>query len=285
MPYQTMIPMLEAAQNDDYAVPAFNILNHITAQAVTDTCGEAGSPVILQTSVATVKQIGVNRLADILIPIAENASVPVAIHLDHCKDLELARLCIDAGWSSVMIDFSSLPLEENISKTSEIVQYAQGKQVSVEGELGAIVGVEDDISVSVADAFSANEDDALRFVEETGIHVFAPAIGTAHGLYKASPNIDFELFERLTKLLSLPLVIHGGTGLSEEVFKRLIKIGAAKINISTALKNAYMDGAKKYLDSAENPNPLKMDASIAQSIRQMALDHIHIFNSAGRAAS
>lgn len=282
MPYQTMIPILKAAQANHYAVPAFNILNHITARSIVDTCEEARSPVILQTSVATVKQFGVQNLAEFLIPMAKNASIPVAIHLDHCKEDKIAKQCIDCGWSSIMIDYSSLPLEDNILRTREIVEYASGNDISIEGELGAVGGVEDDISVEDHNAHLANEDDSLRFIERTGIHVFAPAIGTAHGLYKSAPRIDFELLGRMTKQFSLPIVIHGGTGLDETVFRRLIELGAAKINISTALKNAYLDGAVAYLEAGAERNPLKMDLSIMESVRKMALEHIRIFGSSQR---
>lgn len=283
MAYETMTPMLAKAADSDYAVPAFNILNHITTRAVLDTCEAERSPVILQTSVATVEQLGVREMAQFLIPMAERAAVPVAIHLDHCRKGALAKACIDAGWSSVMVDFSSLPLEENISKTRGIVEYAKGKRVSVEGELGAVGGVEDDIVVDEAGAHLANVDDSVRFVREAGVDVFAPAIGTAHGFYKRNPVIDFDLFARIKAAVGAPLVIHGGTGLAADVFGRLIRLGAAKINISSALKAAYMDGAEAYLKNNAQRDPLKMDGSIMDSVKAMAREHIGIFNSAGKA--
>ena len=283
MPYQTILPMMEAARDGGYAVPAFNILNHLTARSIIDMCVEKRSPVILQTSVATVKQYGSARLAEFLIPMAKNASIPVAIHLDHCRDTALAKQCVEAGWSSVMIDRSDLPLAENIRQTREVVEYARARNVSVEGELGAVTGVEDDIAVEAEAAHLAGIDDSLRFVEETEVDVFAPAIGTAHGFYKKSPNIEFDLFGQLRRSIAAPLVIHGGTGLGKEVFQKLISLGAAKINISSALKEAYLQGAASYLDAHAVCNALEMDRAIMESVRNMAEIHIEIFGSAQKA--
>ena len=281
MPYENLKQMLNKAKNGAYAVPAFNILNHITARAVTNTCARLKSPVILQTSVATVKQCGVEGLAEFIVPMAKNAPVPVAVHLDHCRDADLAKACIDAGWSSVMVDYSHLPLAENIANTRAIADYAAGR-ATVEGELGAVSGVEDDISVAEGEDCLADAGEAVEFVATAGIDVFAPAIGTAHGFYKHRPNIDFGLFEKLAGIINVPLVIHGGTGLDAEVFKKLVALGAAKINISSAIKKAYVDGAAAYLKTG-GKNPLEMDAAIAKSVDAVVEQHIKIFGSEGRA--
>ena len=278
MPLVNAIGMLEKAQADGYAVGAFNILSEITARAVVKACEQLRAPVILQTSPATVNQIGVPDLIGFLRSIADNAAIPVAVHLDHCKDLDLCRACIDAGWSSVMIDASHHTLAENISKTKEIVQYAQGKGISIEGELGAIGGVEDDISVSDEDAHLASVSDSVTYTKETGISLFAPAIGTAHGLYKGEPKIDFLRFEEIKSAVAMPLVIHGGTGLAPDVFKKLIKLGASKINISTAVKIAYLDGTKEFMSkNPDNANPLKLDAHIESCVKTMVHEHLDIF--------
>ena len=284
MPYVNSIEMLQRASKAGYAVGAFNIVNELSARAVVQACEELGAPVILQTSTATVKQIGVTSLIGFIKGLAENAGVPVSVHLDHCKDLSLCRACIDAGWSSIMIDASHLPLNENIAQTREIVEYAAGKNVSVEGELGAIGGVEDDISVSEEDAHLASLESSIVFCKETGVDIFAPAIGTAHGLYKGEPKLNFERFEAIRKTVPQPLVVHGGTGLAPEVFKRLIGLGAAKINISTALKLAYLSGIKAFMD--ENPgngNPLKLDLFVENRIKEMAKEHIRLFGTENRA--
>ncbi len=284
MPYVNSIEMLQKAAKEGYAVGAFNIINELSARAVIQASEELRAPVILQTSTATVKQIGVKSLIGFLKSLAENAGVPVSVHLDHCKDLNLCRACIDAGWSSIMIDASHLPLADNIAQTREIVLYAAGKKVSVEGELGAIGGVEDDISVSEDDARLATLESSVVFTKETGVDLFAPAIGTAHGLYKGEPKLSFERFEEIRRAVMQPLVVHGGTGLAPDVFKRLIGLGAAKINISTALKIVYLSGIKDFM--AENPsnaNPLKLDLYVENRIKEMAREHIRLFGTENRA--
>lgn len=284
MAYVNMKQMLEKARKERYAVGAFNIVNYLTAQAVIDAAEELNSPLILQTSASTVKQIGVKELADMLIPMAKRAKIPVAIHLDHCTDIELVKKCIDAGWSSVMIDASKLPLEENIKQTKEVKEYAEGKDVTVEGELGAIVGVEDDIVVEEGEEALASVEKSKIYLEATNIDAFAPAIGTAHGLYKGEPRIDFDRFTEIEKLSSCPLVIHGGTGLAADVFKKLIALGGAKINISTAIKIAYCGGMNEYTVQrpAEN-NPLKLDKYVSDAVKRIAKEHIELFGSVNRA--
>lgn len=278
MPLVSSLQMLREATEKGYAVGAYNILNELTARAVVRACEEMRTPVILQTSTSTVKQIGINDIMGFLRSIAENTDIPVSVHLDHCKDLDLCRACVDAGWPSIMVDASHLPLDENIAKTREIVEYAAKKGVSVEGELGAISGVEDDISVSDSESHLASLKDSITFTEQTGVDLFAPAIGTAHGMYKGEPKLDFDRFDEIKQAVSQPLVIHGGTGLLPEVFKKLIGLGASKINISTALKIAYLSGIKAFMaENPDNSNPLKLDAYVEKCIMNMAREHNEIF--------
>lgn len=284
MPLATTKEMMEAARAGGYAVGAFNILNELSARAVVKRCEALRAPVILQTSVGTVKQIGVKSIIGFLRAIGQNAGVPVAIHLDHCKDLALAKACVDAGWTSVMVDASHCPLEENIAQTKEITGYAKGKNVSVEGELGAIGGVEDDIVVKEGDERLASVADSVTYTRETGIDVFAPAIGTAHGLYKGVPKLDFDRFVEIRDVVPQPLVVHGGTGLADDVFRKLVGLGAAKINISTALKHAYLDGVKEFVQQyPDEGNPLKLDAFVEGRIGDMAERHVLLFGTDGRA--
>jgi fructose-bisphosphate aldolase class II len=283
MAYVSMIPILKKARKEKYAVGAFNILNHLTAKATIEMAEELKSPLIIQTSTSTVKYIGMRELIRFLKPMCEEASVPVAIHLDHCTDKEFAKKCIDAGWSSVMFDGSKLPLEENIKYSSEIAEYAHKKDVSVEGEIGAIFGVEDDIVVS-GEAPLASVDGSKKYLEGALIDAFAPAIGTAHGLYKGKPNIHFDLFSEIEKFSPCPLVVHGGTGLEADVFKRLIDDGATKINVSTAIKIAYINGMKKYLNQHPNDlEPLKLDKYISDNVKTTVKEHIALFGSSSRA--
>lgn len=273
--------MLLHAKQERYAVGAFNIFNHISAKAVIKAAEETKSPLILQTSVSTVRKIGVNDLINMLNGLKENAAVPVIIHLDHCTDIKLAKECADAGWDSVMIDASSKPLNENIDITLETKLYAEKRNVCVEGELGVIKGVEDDIVSEVEE--KANYEDALKYLNSTGIDAFAPAVGTAHGLYTSKVVLNFDLVRKLSTTTECPVVIHGGTGLAPEDFKRLIECGATKINISTAIKHAYFDAYQNYFKlNPDDRNPLKLDEYVEGFIKDAAKKHMMLFGSANR---
>lgn len=281
MSYVNLAKLLSDAKAGGYAVGAFNIVNHLTAQAAVQRAVELSSPIILQTSVSTAKQIGPKELISFLRELAEGAPIPVAVHLDHCTDPEYVIKCLDLGWSSVMLDLSQAPFEKNLSETQRIVEYAKGKNATVEGELGAIVGVEDEIKVR--ESALADPEKSLEYVTKTGLDAFAPAIGTAHGLYKGEPKIDFDLFKRLASEISCPLVVHGGTGLSPDVFSRLIGMGAAKINVSTAIKISYCQGMLAYTSEHPNENnPLKLDKYAASKTKDCVEAHIRMFGSAGR---
>lgn len=281
MSYVNLRQLLPTAEKARYAIGAFNIFNHQTMRAVIAACEETASPVIIQTSVKTVKQFGITEMMDFMAPLACKAKVPVAIHLDHCTDVAFAKACIDAGWSSIMIDGSHHPLEENIRMTREIVDYAADKGVSVEGELGAIVGVEDDIVVDADSGMLADPLKAVKYVEKTGIDAFAPAIGTAHGVYKGEPKLDFGLFSTIKGKVEPPLVVHGGTGLADEVFRRLIGLGASKINVSTAIKVAYIAASKQAAQT--HSDPLKFDAAVFEEIKRTTEMFLEIFGSVGKA--
>lgn len=282
MSYVTMSKLLYKAQENNTAVGAFNIVNYLTAKAAIEAAEALNQPIILQTSVKTVKQIGINEMIAFLIPLAENSKVDVAIHLDHCTDPNYIKKCLNAGWTSVMIDASSHSLNDNISITSEVVEYAlkTGKNITVEGELGAIVGVEDDIVVKKEDSMLAKIEDCEEYINKTGIHAFAPAIGTAHGVYKGKPDINYSLYGKIREFSNIPLVLHGGTGLEDDVFKKLISLGASKVNISTAIKIAYYQGMKEY--TVKNPNennPLTLDMYVHNKVKAEVLRHLAIFTS------
>ena len=275
--------VLQGVGAQDYAVPAYNILNHITIKAVIEECEANRSPVIIQTSVATVNFYGPESLALMVKSEAELTDIPVVLHLDHCTDPVLAKKCVDCGWSSIMFDGSSRPFEENVALTKEIADYAHRKDVSVEGELGAIAGVEDQINVDDSDAHLANVDQAIEFVSKTGIDAFAPAVGTAHGMYKGKPKLDFDRFSEIrVSCGDVPLVVHGGTGLAVEDFDRFIQLGAAKINISTAIKQAYMKSIRLYVEENEKNNPLEFDRYVIDAVRITVKEHIDLFRSNNR---
>jgi ketose-bisphosphate aldolase len=215
--------------------------------------------------------------------LAKVSTVPVALHLDHCKDVRFVKQCIDAGWSSVMVDGSSESFENNVAMTKEVVEYAHTRNVTVEGELGAIVGVEDDIFVKEGEAHLANPEQAIVFVQRTGVDVFAPAIGTAHGIYKGEPKIAFDRLERISEDCQIPIAIHGGTGLSDEVFARCITLGGVKINVSTQIKHTFRDSLEGYFrDHPGDYEPVKPVGHMMAKIQAVIEQFIEVFGSAGK---
>jgi fructose-bisphosphate aldolase class II len=265
--------LLVEARSKGYAVGAFNIFDYLSAKAAIDAAIETKIPILLQTSVGTVKQFGAKELFGMLDLLRKEAPVPVLIHLDHCTDVALCKTCVDAGWDSVMVDMSAKPLDENIALSAEIKKYAAQKSVCVEGELGLIKGVEDEISSDVEKLASYEE--SIKYIEESGVDVFAPAIGTAHGLYKSEVKLNFDLVKKLADNTTIPVVVHGGTGLTDEQFHRLIKNGASKINVSTALKYAYIDGLRNYWNLHQNEyNPIKLNIAAEESVKNIVKEHI-----------
>ena len=279
MSYVNMGQILKDARAGGYAVGAFNIVNYLTAKAAVEAAEELGQNLILQTSVKTVKAFGIEEMMSWLRPIVENASVNVAIHLDHSTDVEFTKACVKAGWSSVMYDGSKLSLEDNIKNTKEIVAFAHPYGCTVEGELGAIVGVEDDIFVKEGEGAHARPEDCRKFLAETGVDAFAPAVGTAHGVYKGAINLNYDLFDEINGFSPCPLVLHGGTGLTDAMFYRLIDLGASKVNISTAIKIAYCQGMKDYMEANPTQNdPLKLDAYVKARVKDVVAKHIRFFS-------
>ncbi len=279
-----MKQMLQEAREGNYAVGAFNILDYNSMRAVVDAAAELRAPVIIQTSVKTVVFWGYEPIIQWYRQLAGAVSVPVAIHLDHCQDLDVIRECIDHGWTSVMIDASARPFAENLALTQQVAEVAVPKGVTVEAEMGAIVGVEDDIHVKEQDAHLADPDEAQRFCDAVSLDCFAPAIGTAHGIYKGEPVIAFDRIETIARRTNLPLALHGGTGLSDEVFQRCIALGCAKVNISTQLKYAHIDGFVEYhaVHTAQY-DPLKVLAAQYEKLKEGIVRDIQLFGGAGKA--
>ncbi|MFC1558010.1 ketose-bisphosphate aldolase [candidate division KSB1 bacterium] len=283
MPLDSMREMLNDAKEKKYAVGAFNILDYNSMKAVVCAAEETQSPIIVQTSVKTVQLWGAETMMSWAKDICAESKVPVAVHLDHCKDIAVIKECINAGWTSVMIDASSKPFEENLSITKQIVELAEKRGVSVEAELGEIGGVEDDISVTDEDAHLANPDKAEIFCNEVSLDCFAPAVGTAHGVYKGEPKIDFNRIEEIAKRTNLPLALHGGTGLSDEVFLKCISLGCAKINISTQLKYAFIDSFVDYYNSNKTEyNPLNEIKAQFNKLKDTVIEKLRLFGSVGK---
>jgi ketose-bisphosphate aldolase len=284
MPLENMKAMLGKASDEGYAVGAFNILDYNSTKAVAQAAEQTNAPVIIQTSAKTVIFWGASAIISWIKQLAGPSSVPVALHLDHCKDLDLITECIESGWTSVMIDASSKPFEENLALSLQVVQMARPKNITVEAELGAIVGVEDDIHVKEQDAHLADTKQAVTFCEKVKPDCFAPAIGTAHGVYKGVPKIAYDRLEEIAAKTAVPIALHGGTGLSEEVFKKCISLGCAKVNISTQLKYAFIDGFVAYHNANNTQyNPLKVIEAQFNQLKAAIIDNIKLFGSEGKA--
>jgi ketose-bisphosphate aldolase len=283
MPVVPIREILDRAFAERYGVAAINIVDDLTLDAVLAAATELEAPLIVQTSLKTVKSFGARQLYSIWRSRADEVPVPVTLHLDHCPDREWITTCLRAGWNSVLFDGSELDVAENTRQTVEVVAEADRYGAQVEGEIESVLGVEDGVGSDVAGDVHPVEVSA-EFIETTGVYSFAPAIGTAHGLYKTSPELKPERVTELVELHPIPMVLHGGTGLTEAQFTDLISRGCAKVNISTALKIAFVDAHREYLDA--NPgkhDPPSLLNHVRTAVKEMALHHIGMFGSAGRA--
>jgi tagatose 1,6-diphosphate aldolase GatY/KbaY len=282
--------MVEAAR-EGYAIGAFNITDLLQFEAVMDAAIEKKSPVIVQTSVKPSKFLGTNMMVAIYRTLASSAPVPVCLHLDHCTEIDYCKKCADAGYTNIMIDASKQSYEENIRQTKEVVDYCHKVgSISVEGELGTVGGVEDQIKVAEDEAQLANPEQSVEFVERTGLDIFAPAIGTAHGVYKTkNPKIDFERMATIHKMLNsngikTPVVVHGGTGLPEDYIKKLLAAGGAKFNVSTELKHTLIDAKFEYISAHRDEyDPGKIDVAVRDATRKVVMHWMDMLGSTGKA--
>jgi ketose-bisphosphate aldolase len=283
--------ILLKATKEKYSVGAFNITNIIQMEAVVEAVVEKKAPLIIQISVTPSKFLKPKVVAAVFRTLAESAPIPICLHLDHCTDVDFCRTCADAGYTNIMIDASKQVYEENVRQTKEVVDYCHRVgDISVEGELGTVSGVEDQIKVAEDEAALCDPETAVHFVEETGIDIMAPAIGTAHGIYKtANPKLDFDRFKKIFDLFNgkkpmVPLVIHGGTGLKPEVVKRLVSLGGSKFNVSTDLKHALIDSTFEYISAnREEYNPGKIDKAAKEAIIKRVYYWIELLGCAGKA--
>jgi fructose-bisphosphate aldolase class II len=277
--------ILDRAFAQRYGVAAINVVNDLTLEAVLAGAVEQRSPVIIQTSVKTVRSIGADLLFAMWRELTAGIEVPVSLHLDHCPDREVISSCLRKGWNSVLFDGSRLPVEENLRQTIEVVAEARSYGAHVEGEIEAITGVEDDIG-SDEEAKRESLPVALDFIRKTGIDVFAPAIGNAHGVYRAEPRLDAQRVSDIVAAEPIPIALHGGTGMTDAQFSDLIERGCAKVNISTALKITYMKSNLAFLRGAEERDtwdPPSLFTAARAAVKDMAAEHMSRFGSVGKA--
>ena len=283
MPIVPTQEILQRAFRERYGVAAINIVNDLTLEAVLAAAEELRAPLIVQTSVKTVKMEGADVLFGMWQSLADRVSVPVALHLDHCPDRAVISDCLARGWNSVLFDASKLSVEENRRQCIEVVAEARRYGAAVEGEIEGIQGVEDGVGSNAPSAIQSLEV-ALDFIRATGIDCFAPAIGNAHGMYRTAPELDSQRVSDIVSAEPIPIALHGGTGMRPEQFSDLIARGCAKVNISTALKIEFMKSGYDYMTAhpGEYDPPALFRAQRAAVI-EMAKGHITMFGSAGKA--
>ena len=308
MPLVTSTELFKKAYEGQYAIGAFNVNNMEIIQGIVDAAKEEQAPLILQVSAGARKYAKHIYLIKLIEAALEDSGLPICLHLDHGEDFEICKSCIDGGFSSVMIDGSRLPFEENIALTKKVVEYAHAHGVVVEGELGKLAGVEDAVKVSAKDATYTDPEQAVEFVKRTGVDSLAIAIGTSHGAYKfkGEPSLDFERLETITKLLpNFPLVLHGAStvlpefvkkcndfggqiggaqGVPEEMLLQASKLGVCKINIDTDLRLAMTASIREHL--VNNPadfDPRQYLKPAREAIKNIVKHKIrHVLNCSGR---
>lgn len=284
MAFVPMKDLVVKAQQGRYAVGAFNCNNMEIVQAIVTAAEAEKSPVIIQASQGAIKYAGINYIAGMTKIAAESVSIPVALHLDHGTSFEQCMACIRHGFSSVMLDGSKHPLEDNIKLTNKVIEAARPLGISVEGELGKIGGTEDDISVSEKEALFTDPVEAKRFYQETRVDALAIAIGTAHGRYKGVPKLDFDRLKEIVKKVNAPIVLHGSSGVPDEAVQEAISLGVAKVNIDTNIREAFTNSARKVME--ENPreiDPRKVLGPAREAAAEIIREKIRIFGSSGKA--
>jgi fructose-bisphosphate aldolase class II len=285
MPTVALREILGRAFAARYGVAAVNVVNDVTLESVLSAAVEESSPIIVQTSVKTLRSMGAPVFYALWRSMTAGLEVPAALHLDHCPDRAVITECLQLGWNSVLFDASALPVAENQRQTIEVVEEARRFGADVEGEIETISGVEDGLGSDETSRRQSLEV-TLSFIRETGIDVFAPAIGNAHGMYSSTPELDTERVSDLVALTGVPIALHGGSGLSKEQFADLISRGCAKVNISTALKRSFMQSSLAFLHTAEASGvwePLALFQFAGSAVRTLVAEHIRLFGSAGMA--
>lgn len=284
MPLVNLKPLLRHAMDNGYAVAAFNLVDYGTVRGMIEAAESLGGPVICQTSAKTIKYWSHREIVSWVRTAAEGSPSPVVLHLDHCKDLAMIEACAKAGWTSIMVDASELPFDENLEMSKRVRDIAERYGVGMEAELGQIMGVEDDEHVAEEASVLTDPADAKTFCDALDLSAFACAVGTAHGYYKGEPKVDFDRIEAINKATRTPMALHGGTGLSDETFAKAIARGSAKINISTNLKHVFVQSFVDY--HRQNPDdfePLRVIDAQYRACRDLFAGFIAKFGGTDRA--
>lgn len=282
MPLVTSEKMLADAQKGGYAVGAFNVENMEMVKAVIAAAEELHAPVMLQTTPSTIKYGTLETYYAIVAAEAKKAAVPVCLHLDHGSSFELAVQALKAGYTSVMIDGSHEDFEGNIAVSKQVADVAKACGIPVEAELGKVGGKEDDLEAEA----DTNTDpmEAKEFVERTGVTSLAVAIGTAHGFYKGTPVLDKERVSEIRKVVSIPLVLHGASGLSDEEVRDCVRRGICKVNFATELRAAYTDAGKKLIEEKPDTfDPKKLGVVGMEAVKNLVMERMKVCGCDGKA--
>ncbi len=280
MPLVNMKELLNEAVQSDWAVGSFSVSNMEMVQGILRAAQETESPVILQIAEVRLKYSPLDLIGPLMVSAAENADVPVAVHFDHGTTIEAIGHALDLGFTSVMIDGSKLTLEENIAVTKKVVALAGDYGADVEGEIGSVGGSEDGSENIAVNCTSPEQ--ALRFQSETKIDALAIAIGNAHGNYKQEPKLRFDILEQVSNLLSVPLVLHGGTGISADDFRKCIRLGMKKINIATATFDAVENSVRAAYNNGSIQGYYDLQLAETEGAYKNAMKHLEIFGCAGK---
>lgn len=282
--------LFQAALTQGWAIGAFNASQLELAQAIIWAAQTVKSPVIVQTSEGAIEYAGLAVLSGIVRELASQVDVPVILHLDHGKNLDIVRRCIEAGYTSVMIDASKLPLTDNIKVTREVVEVAHARGVWVEAELGAILGVEGARALgktTTPEAMFTNPSQAAQFVADTGVDALAVSVGTIHGAFTGQEYIRFELLAQLEEVVpNFPLVVHGASGIADEHLHRVAQGNVCKINVDTELRIAFLDAVKAYVATPQDIiDPRHLLGAARSAVEEVVKSKMEIFGSAERAAT
>ena len=284
MPLVPVKDLLREAERGGYAVGAFNCNNMEIVQAIVQAAEEERAPVIVQASQGAIKYAGLEYIYALGSLAATRAKVPVALHLDHGTDFPQVMRCLRIGFTSVMIDGSKLPLEQNIALTRKVVEVAGAMGVSVEGELGKIGGTEDQVKVEEKDAAFTDPEEARLFLQSTGVDSLAIAIGTAHGVYRGEPRLDFERLRRVREVAPVPIVLHGSSGVPDEAIRQAVQLGVRKVNIDTNVREAFVSALRQEME--RNPkeiDPRNLLGPAREAMTALVREKIRVFGSSGRA--
>ena len=278
----TSTEMFKKAYKEGYAIGGFNVNNMEIIQGIVEAAVETNSPVILQVSSSAIKYARMNYLIKMVEAAVESTTIPIALHLDHGPDFETCKMCIDAGFTSVMIDGSHHPIDENIRMTKEVVDYAHAMGASVEAEVGTVGGNEDGVIGGIK---YADLNECVRLVKEAGVDALAPALGSVHGPYQGEPVLGFVEMEAIGKATDMPLVLHGGTGIPDEKIQKAISCGTCKINVNTECQLAFNKILREFLADEKNAkvyDPRKLLTPATKGIQAAVTEKMNVFGSVNK---